>query len=287
MKTFGAANIFLTLLVGILLIVLSILTPVVNNFADVGATSNFFTKANVYVNLSTLAKEEIKKHYPEDFAKRTLQVALADKVLETVVTPELTKNLVESGLKVSVKVAQTPTSIIDDKVVINTDQYKQQVVELLDGMDLGKELNLVANRVVDSVPKELVLVDTKERPNSILAWIIKLRTILDYSRTITTIAWIALGVSLIVILLNNLKRIKTIFLVIALGFGGAAVAVILLTLLVQAFTQPGLVGDVLNYVMSQINKFGIGFAIVTVVSLLIWKFVNFNNFQKKVNKKLH
>lgn len=264
-------NVVLIFVLSIALSSLSIFTTIHNNFKDVPSISRFFVAGNVYNNLSVIAQERIKQNYPPEIADKPIQVAIVDRVVENVVTPDLVQRLVEVGLTASSRFAQAPTSIINDRVVINTPEYKQQAMDLVQNLELPKFLTTMADNIINSVPGQLVLIDTRSNPNSVLAMIIQARTLLDNAETIRMISWIVLAIAIIVLIILNQKSIKTIFWVSAWSFVFAAATLLGGFLVITSQLDAGLIGDAVNYLLGQINRYAILYLALGVIAFLIWK----------------
>lgn len=285
MKRFGYLNLVLILVLSVSLASLSIFTTVRNNFKDVPSTSRFLAGGNVYNNLAIIAGEQIQAHYPPELLEKPILMAVADRVVDTVVTPELVQSLVEAGLTASTKFAQAPTAIVDDRVVIDTPEYKQQALDFVAQLGLPEFLTNMANNIINAIPGQLVLVDTRTNPNSVLAMIIEARTFLDNAETIRVISWTVFIIALIVLVITNIKKLKTMFLTLTWGFGVGALIILAGSVIISSMLDQGLIGDAVNFFLSQLRRYAALYAGLAVVSFLIWKLVNLEKLQEKISKK--
>ncbi|MBP9719409.1 MAG: hypothetical protein KBD46_02985 [Candidatus Levybacteria bacterium] len=260
----------------------------------------FFQNARVYENVSTIVHLEIQSYYPPLIKKNILLSGLADKLVDTIVTPDTVANVAAPALRLSVKFAQAPTSIINNKVVISTALYKQQVVQALTNFGLPKFVVVNAKLVIDAVPAQLTLVNLEKRPNSILGIIIKIRTFLQYNQAALQISWMVLVALIIIIFLDTIHRFRDFFKAIWISFAVSGLLVITLyfarNLIMSIFlpsssdplmvAQNALVTDAVSYLLREIRNIGVIYVVFAVISFVIWRFVNFVKLQIKINKVL-
>lgn len=300
MKKFGVIN-YVSLVVLVLsLIVFTFSTVVYRNFRDVPSMLNFFDKANVYVNLAEVVKLEIEENYPPEIQRRVLVVALLDRLVDYVVTPQLIERAAEPVLKLSVKVAQQPIDIVSNKVVVDTASYKEQFAESLGESGLPPFLITAGNSVITSIPAQLTLVDNAKHPNNVLARIIKVRTALRYNTEMLQYAKVLIVISLLVLIINNVKRVRTLSLALTLGFGIPALAVIVGSYLAEpvlstvmpatssalAAAENKLAMDAILYLVLMMRNLAIVLLIFAVIFAVLWKFVPWVRTQKWVDKTL-
>lgn len=300
MKQFGLINYISLVVLVASLIVFSFSTIVYRSFRDVPSMLNFFEHANVYVNMAEIVKIEIEEHYPPEIQERVLVVALLDRLVDYVITPQLIERAAEPVIKLSVKFAQQPVEIVSDKVVVETALYKQQFRESLSQSGLPPFLVSAGNSVISSVPAQLTLIDNTKHPNNILARIIQARDVLRYNAEVLHYARIFLILSLVILLVNNLKRVKTLMFALALGFGIAALLIIveyylaeslLMTLMPVpsseiAAAENKLAMDAVMYLSLIIRNFGILLLVFAVVFGVLWRFVRWEGVQKRIDRIL-
>jgi len=260
----------------------------------------FLRNANVYTNVSVIAKLKVQDSYPKIIANNFVLSGLADKLLDAVITPGLVERAAKPALILSVQFAQAPTDIVDNKVVVATAPYKQQVMQTVADFGLPKFLVVNAGLVIDAIPSQLTLVNLQKHPNSIMGIIIKARTLLHYNKTALHIAWIVEVAAMLILIIHNLHRIR--ILVLAIGVakgiaGGLVVVLFYLKLWIMdmmlsgssnalVLAQNKLVIDAASYVLLQMRNIAVVDLIIAAIFLLLWWFVHFDKLQSKVDKKL-
>lgn len=261
----------------------------------------FFQNARVYDNVSTIVRLQIQSYYPPLIQKNILLRGFANKLVDFVVTPDIVANAAGPALRLSVKFAQAPTSIINNKVVIATAMYKKQAVNVLTDFGLPKFVVVNAKLVIDAVPAQLTLVNLEKRPNSILGIIIKIRTFLEYNKMANDISWITLIGVLLILFLHTVDKIKHFFLAIWGSFGviGACIIFFYITRLwimgmflpttqdAITIAQNSLVTDAVSYILREVRNIGIFYIGIAAISFLCWKFLDFEKLQVRINKLLH
>ena len=234
MNKFGIVNIFLVFFLTVSLICISLFSVINKNFKDAPSILSFFENANVYGNVSNIVRLEIESMYPGPIKRNIILAGFADKLLDIVITPATVKKVAKPAVGLAVKFAQSPTSIIDNKVVVATAKYKEQAIIALTDFGLPKLLLINARFLVDSIPANLTIVNLEKRPNSVLGLIIKARTALQYSRTITNISWVVFWVSLLLIFANNIYRVRDMVKVLWVGLGTAGGVIVLFYLFLNS-----------------------------------------------------
>ncbi len=262
---------------------------------------NFLHNAKVYNNLTTIIRIEIKNFIPQSLRNNILLGGLANNVIDGIITPGLVAQAAKPALELSVGFAKSPTAIIDDKVVVATAKYKQQAVSVLEGFGLPRFVIVNAQLLIDSVPKQLVLVDLKKHPNNVLGIIIKLRTLLEYNRTAMHVSWFVFTAALVTIVLYNLHQVRHIFAVLSWALGSAGLLLVLINVFAPGImtmvmssaadaltmAQNALVSDAVSYLFTQMRSTAYLYIAIAVASFLIWKFVGFTKIQIKVDRMMH
>lgn len=301
MKSFGILNLILTILLFLAITILSIVTVIHKDFKSLGATFNFLENANVYTNLADIAKIEIQNHYPPRLKNNILEETLADRLVDSFITPGLVERIMEPSLKFSVVFANAPTMIISDKVVIDTTQYKQEASDVVVSWDLPKIFTRLGNTLISSVPTQLQLVDLSKHPNSPLGWIIKARTLLHYNAVLLNITWAFIIAILAILIIHNIVYLKRLFLSIWIAFISSSLLILVLYFgrvsIVSMFlpestdqlisAQNNLVSDILYYLIRQLRHGGLLYLVIGVVFFVLWKILNFQKLDKKVARFLH
>ena len=300
-KKFGFINYTSVIILALSLVVFSSSLVIHRSFRDIPSMLNFFERANVYVNLSEIVKLEIEENYPPELQQRVLVVALVDKLVDYVVTPQLIERAAEPFLKLSVKFAQQPVSIVSDKVVVSTAKYKEQFTESLSESDLPPFLVSAGQSVITAIPAQLTLVDNQKHPDNVLAKIIKLRDALEHNEALFRYSKILIFVAFFVLLFNNLRRLRTLLLALTLGIGIPALAIVIASLLAgplmsalmpatsgeMAALQNKLITDVLLYLFLMLRNVGIALGILGIFCLALWKFVPWQRPQARLDTLLN
>ena len=298
MKAIGSFNFILIIITFLVLIFLSFFSVINRNFKTSDSMLAFLKEANVYSNISSIIKLDIQGSYPAVIKNNIVVNGLADKLLEAVVTPSLVERFAAPAVKLSVKFANSPTSIIDKKVVVATAKYKKQALQAIADFGLPKFVVVNAGLLVDSVPPYLTIVNNEKHPNNIFALIIKMRTILAYNKTALQVSWVAIIALILILVVHNLTSIKRLLLVLGITFGIAGSLIIILNLMLPTImsmlipssldpaitAQNKLITDAVATLVGQILRCSFIYVILAVISCLIWKFVNLARFQTRVDK---
>lgn len=301
LSTFGIFNIILVVVLSLTLLSYTFFKVINQNFQDVPSMLSFFSKAHVYDNLSSLIKLQVQSNYPKPIRNNVLLYGLANQVVNTVVTPNLIAQVAKPALQVSVAFAKAPTSIVSNKVVVATAPYKKQAVTALQNFGLPKFFVVNAQLLLDSVPKQLVLVDLQKRPNSVLGLIIKARTLLRNNQMALGISWSILFGVVAVIVVYNLAHLKNMLKALFIGYSAAGVVIVALYFLLPwilgivmsdtstdiLIVQNQLVSDAVMYLVLQMRNMALYYLAVGGVSFIIWRFVPLEKVQAKLDKVLH
>lgn len=298
MKSFGWLNAIFVVILIIAMSAAAFLSTIHTNFKDVDSSLNFLKQANVYTNVSEIVQLQVENYYPPLFKRNVILNSIADKAVNAIVTPTLVERLATPALKLSVKFAQAPTSIVDEKLVIATAKYKAQVKEAIANLGLPGLLNTNINYIIDAAPANVTLVDVAKHPNSPLVWIIKIRTLLRYNAIAMNISWVILFLSLIVLVIHNLSNVKRLFLALWIAFGLTGLALIIKSYAIApvinlflpqesaiTIAQNNLILDAISYLLSGVRNYGIIFLVLGIILFIAWKFLDFSHFQKTLDKK--
>lgn len=298
MKNFGLLNSFLIFITVLVLILLSFFCVINKNFKTTDSMLAFLKQANVYLNITTIVKLDIQANYPPAIKNNIIINGLADRLLDSIVTPTLVERFAKPAVRLSVRFAGAPTSIIDNKVVIATAKYKTQAEDALKDFGLPKFVVVNAGLLIDSVPTHLTIINNEKHPNNIFSLIIKMRTLLEYNKTALQISWIAAIALVLIVLVHNLSSIKRMLLILGVTFGIAGLLIVLFDLalpgLMSLFisqsldpavsAQNKLISDVISTLVRQIRNTGVVYVIISIVLLAIWKFIDLTRVQKRADK---
>lgn len=301
MQKFGILNIFIVIIFGLTLSALSFFCVVNKNFKDIPSVINFFNNANVYPNLTEITKITLRNYYSPMLQENVLQLALADKLADTLITPTVIKSVVDPGLKLSVAFSNQPTSIIENKVVVDTTKYKQQILQDINNYDLPKLVNSGISYFLTKVPQYVTLIDNQKHPNNLLATIIKARTFLQYNHMGLQISWVVLGLTILVLLINNILNLKRLVLTLGISLAVSGVVTLFVFVLIPwvisssvpvtadayVMAQNKLIYDGASYLIKQIGYLAYIYVGIALIFGVIWKFVKLDSLQAKINKLLH
>lgn len=300
MKGFGIFNDILSTFFCICLLCITFFSVIYSNFKDVPSVLSLLSKSHVYENVSTLLRLDIEARYPQTIRNNILLYGIANKLLDIVVTPQTVQAISRPAIEFSFAFAKAPTSILKDKVVISTSIYKKQAEQVLEEFGLPKIVLVNADLLINSIPSQLTIVDLQKRPNSVLALIIKARTLFRESLVGLRVSWIVLGVVVILSLLHNVRHIRNFFAFLWVGFGASGFLILALSFLSPwmlsmvlphtedaiAVAQNTLISDVVLYFMSQIRITAIYFLLCGILLFLFWRFMKFEKIQSPINKIL-
>lgn len=301
MKSFGGVNIFLTFVLTITLVALTFFSIIHSNFKDVPSMLSFFDRANVYTNASTLIKLEIQENYPATIRNNIILRSLTDELVKVIITPQLVSKVAKPALQASVAFAQSPTAIVDDKVVISTIPYKEQARQVVGDFGLPNIMTRSVGLLINALPQKLTLVDLQKRPNSVLGMIIKARSILAQNNAARISSWVVLIGVLLVSIFYNLRHVKKLvesLVIICLVSSGlyvllwALIPVLFSMILPSPITpiitaQNALVTDAIVFLVRQMMIVSLYYLAFGVVLIIILKLVKFDRLQKKFDKLLH
>lgn len=261
MKERKGLNRLLIIVISACLVLLSYFSIIRNNFADAQKTGVFLKQSNTYYYVASILKAEVKDKLPENIQNNILKNAVANKLVDVIVTPEVVEKISQPAIKAAYRVAKTPTEIVGDQVVINTAQYKSQITEQIKQYNLPETVDNVSDSIISAVPAQLKIVDLKERPNSILGYIIRARALFDRIDTTINVLWWVIAVGGIALVLINLRMVKRLFSSFAWAFATSGIFMIvgsfvlpyLIRYLVPKSTDP-LVGDYVNGMVNELLK---------------------------------
>jgi hypothetical protein len=298
-------NRLLILVIAVALLCIGYLTVIQNTFASAAKLQVFLHDAKAFNYTADIVKAEISDRLPQKIKDNVIEQALIAKFMDFVITPDNVERLSGPGLTLIYKAADTPTSIVNNKVVIDTTTYKSQAASYIAGLKLPDAISGPGQDLVNSVPTQLTLVDNSKHPNNPLALLIHLRDGLRTVRTVITVAWWAVVLALLTTLILNLRNIKRLSKSLAWGFGIPAVIIVigswLFPVLIQVFgpksTDPiigdstnGLINSIVTNMFAATRTFGLVCLAIAVVSSLVYLFVPLQKVQSQLDillNKIH
>lgn len=295
-------NRLLILIISLALLTIGYLSVVQNSLATPEKLMVFLKESKVFNYTADIVKSEISDKLPQKIKDNIIESALITRFMDFVITADNIEKLAEPGLKIVYRSADTPTSIVDNRVVIDTTTYKSQASSYIAGLKLSEAINQPAQDVINSVPTQLTLLDTTKHPNSPLATLIKIRDSLHMVNTILVVAWWSIIITLLLTILINLRSLKRLCKTLAWGFGTAGIIIFvgswLFPALISVFgpkssdpvigeSTNGLINSIINTLFVSTRTFGILCLIVAVVSGLIYYFVPMQKVQDQLDTLLH
>lgn len=294
-------NILLVLIVSISLIVVCYGGAVLDSIGTAAKLQSFLHQSKAFSYTADIIKAEVSDRLPQKIKDNVIEAALISKFMDFVITPDNIERLAEPGLKLTYKAADTPTSIVDNKVVINTTTYKSQANTYINSLNLSESLKNPAQTLIGSVPAELVLVDNTKHPNNALAILIQVRNSLRTLRTVVTTLWWIIPIAFLILILINLRSLRRLAKSLTWLFAIPAVFVIvgswLLPALISVFgarsSDPvigdqinGLINAVSSYLFGTTRNFGFVCLVLAVIFGLVYYFMPFSKIQNQLDSQL-
>jgi len=206
-------------------------------FASIDTLNTNLANANVYSHLSTMIKEVVIAHIPNT-QHDAITNAIAISVINAVVTPELIQQLGKPTLKVAVNWIAKPATISNNKIVIDTTQYKQQLKQVAQEKDLPQFLAPVGQQLEKAIPNQISIIDLNKNPHGIIQGIVRAKMFYQHINTLNTVAiWTAI-ISFFALIAINLRSIKRFLKTLAIGIATVSVVVLILSFLIPYVILP-------------------------------------------------
>lgn len=295
-------NRWLIALHAIAIILITYFAFILNIFSSPSSVNYHLEQSGGYNHISEIVKLEIINRLPEDVSNNFLQKALAQNILNFFVTPVTIQKVARPMLEVPFFFVAQPTKIQNDKVVIETQQYRDTISAELPGLQIPGVLSTLAQKIVNAVPDTITLVDLEKRPNNVLGLLVKAKMI--YSQ-ISVINWVMVAVAIIsfsLIVILNLHMIRQILLSLTFGYltiglfvllGSWAIPYILINFVPESpdpviGNQLNLfVNESLNYFFGLTRRFGWVYLVIALIAYLLWRLKAIDKVQKGVDKLLN
>jgi hypothetical protein len=220
MKNAVKLNPYLTVIHLLCLIILCYTLVIKSIFSSTDTLNTHLEQANVYANASNLIKARITARLDQQFQDKIVQTAIADRLLDAIVTPQFIEKQSQRVLPLAAKVISQPLDIENNKVVVDAQGYKQKIQSELQSRsgNIPDFIQPAANNLIASVPNQLVLVDMTQRPNSILGFLTNAKIFFE-----NTILWnnIALTVGIVtglLLLIINFQSLRTFFKYVSIAY---------------------------------------------------------------------
>lgn len=294
----GGWNRLLVLIFSLALLCIGYLSVVQNTFASASSLQNFLRDAKAFNYTADIIQSEISDKLPQKIKDNVIEQALIAKFMDFVITPENVERLANPSIQIIYKTANTPTSIINNKVVIDTTTYKAQASSYIASLKLPDAITQPGLDLVGSVPTQLTLVDITKHPNSPLALLIRVRGGLRTIRTVLTVSWWVAAAALFLVLVLNLHNIKRLCKSLAWGFGVPAVVIVvgswvfpvLIAVLGPKSTDPvigestnGLVNSLVTNAFAATRNFGFICLVIAIIAGLVYTFVPLHKPQAQLD----
>lgn len=292
-------NRLLILIVSIALLSIGYFTVIQNTFVSAEKLLVFLRGAKAFNYTADIIKAEISDKLPQKIKDNVIETALIGKFMDFVITPENIDKLAEPGLKIVYKAADTPTSVQNNKVIIDTATYKNQASSYISGLKLADAFSQPAQDLISSVPAQLTLVDATKNPNaSPLVMFLHIRDALRTVGTILLVSWWTVVIGLLIVLVLNLRNLKRMSKSLAWVFGIPAVIVVVgswvFPVLIEVFAPKssdpiigestnGLVNSIVTNLFAATRTFGFVCLILAIVFTLIHLFLPMQKIQAQLD----
>lgn len=272
----------------------------INNFKTPEATANFFQNSDVYYYVAEIVKANIRTRYPAQLRSNVIQLTAADAALNAVVTPNLIERLSLPALRARQKIAQLPLYFSENNLILDTIPYTQQLSNTLASFNLPTPLNDAGKNLIASIPPEITVVDTQKNPNSILASITQTRIFFENLQLVKNIAWLVLIVSVIIIILANMRILRRLVSGFMWVFVVSGIILLLLSYVAPATAnalaynpdpttgvlKDQLVDSMVSYYFSLTRTASIVYLLIALGLYLVYRFVPFPKVQEWTNEEI-
>ena len=279
---------FLAIIAAIAILVCTYSTVLRDNFATAAKLVVFMRNANTFVHISSAIKAEVSENLPTSVKDNFLQNALAQKLLDVIVTPENVAKVAEPILTTTYKVAdKADAQIKNNNVVIESGKYKTQASKFVNDSKLPPVLSEPLNSLINSVPGDITVVDGQKNPDSPLLLMVKLRMAFQKLDALVTILWWVIILSLVGIVALNFRNYRAILRTTGLTLGISGLIVTIgswmfapITLLFVPQSTDQVIGNTLNQATTDIintyftltRPYGFFLLLVGLVFYLIYRF---------------
>lgn len=299
-------NRILIFIIAIALLCIGYFTVIQNTFVSAEKLLVFLRGAKAFNYTADIVKAEISDRLPQKIKDNVIETALIGKFMDFVITPENVEKLADPGLKIVYKAANTPTSVQNNKVIIDTATYKNQASSYIAGLKLADAFSQPAQDLISSVPAQLTLVDATKNPNaSPLIMFLHIRDALRTVGTILAVSWWSLVIALLLVVLINLRNLKRMSRSLGWCFGIPAAIILIgswvFPILIEVFapksTDPiigestnGLINSIVTNLFAATRTFGLVCLVLTIIFSLICIFLPLQKVQDQLDtllNKLH
>lgn len=283
-KTHSGWNRLLVIILCISVILGSLLAVFRNNFTTGAKAYLFLKEAKAYENISDLAKVEIEKNLPNSIKDNFIKKALVQKIIDITITPENVQKIAEPGIINLYKLSGKAANLASKKIEFNTVEFKNQAEQYLPKLGLSNSFTDTTLEFVKSVPDDISILNVEKNPNSPLAIFLKIRAAYNALNQATNIVWGIALVSLLGILVINIKNINKLLssLYWSLGVAGSIILAItyILPPIALSFMPAGsdasettainnLVSGILSKYLELVRGYGWVFIIIALIAYFI------------------
>lgn len=271
------------------LILCSYMSIIQANFSTAAKTVVFLREAKVLDNGADIIKAEVNDKLPEKVKNNFIQNAIAQKLLDIIVTPENLSKVAEPALKLAYQVTtKAPTEIQNNQVVLNTQQYKDQASQFINNSKLPDVLNQPIDAIISATPNQLTLVsNVKDSPSNPLVIMIQLRNALRVINTSVTLLWWVIILDILAIIALGWREYRRLLHVTTWTFGiaglfltiGSWVFPPVLLLVIPQSTDPvigsqlnELMANVINFLFNASRSYGLLFVLIAVIAYVLKRF---------------
>jgi len=230
-KKLPVRNRVLLTLLSVLLVLLSLVYVMRNNFVSAEKTYLFLKEAQAFDSISDLTKETIRQNLPDQVKNNLIEKAIIEKLMDIVITPQNVAKIADPGIKAFYNISKKGASLADEQLSFNTTSIKSQAQQYIPSLGLPKAFVDASNTFVNATPDEINILNPKKNPNSPLTTFLKLREIYRTLNSIADILTVLIVINLLAIVAINVRSLKLLPKTLAWSFGGAAAVVLALSFL--------------------------------------------------------
>ncbi len=234
---YSGLNIFLLVVQIISIFVLMYTLLIKSMFTSIDTLNTHLAQASVYNHLSSMIKQEVITHIPNN-QHTLLTNAIAISIVNAVVTPEMIQQVSKPMLTIGINWIAKPATIQNNNIVITTTQYKQQLKQFAQEKDLPQFLAPVGKELQQAIPNQIVVMDLNKHPHGIIPAIVRTKMFYQNINTLTTVAiWSAI-VSLIALVVVNVRSVKRFLKTLAIGYATISIVILALSFLIPYVILP-------------------------------------------------
>lgn len=279
----------LVVILSIALVLASFLAVIRNNFGTGTKAFLFIKEAKGFENISELAKVEITSNLPDSVKNNFIKNALVQKIVDIAITPENVAKIAEPGLVNLYKLSGSAADLATKKIEFNTIDFKKQSEQYLPKLGLSTSFTDTTLEFIKSVPDNITILNVEKNPNSPIALFLKIQKYYKLLNSLTDTLWWLAALSVLGVVLINLKSKNRILSSIYWPFGVAGAVILALcyispsiisafmpssTSAAQSTAIDNLVSGLTNNYFGLVRGFGWLFIIIAILALAIHWLIN-------------